>query len=70
MTGTMPARPQPAHMTPAELRTLIEAAGLTQGEAADKLGVTRPTVVRWLSGYTPIGKANANLIRLTLKPKG
>lgn len=56
-------------MTPDEFRTILDAAGLKQGEAAERLGVTRQTVVRWLGNVTPIGKANANLIRLTFKAK-
>lgn len=56
-------------MTPDEFREILEAAGVKQGEAAERLGVTRQTVVRWLSNFTPIGRANANLIRLTFKTK-
>lgn len=69
MTRTMPARPNDPHMTGADLRALIAAAGLKQGEAAGKLGVARTTVIRWLNGSTPIGKANATLIKSVLKPK-
>lgn len=65
----MPARPRPAHMTPQQFREIIEAAGVTQGEAAERLGVTRQTVVRWLGNSTPIDKANATLIRATFKAK-
>lgn len=65
----MPVRQKAAHMTPEQFRAILEASSLTQGEAADKLGVTRQTVVRWLSGFTPIIRANANLIRLTFKAK-
>lgn len=52
-------------MTPRQFRGII--AGVKQGEAAERLGVSRQTVVRWLSGFTRINAANANLIRLTFK---
>lgn len=69
MTGTMPAQPNKAYMTQNEFRDLLRDADLKQGAAADELGVSRQTVVRWLSGYTPISKANAMLIRSVLKKK-
>lgn len=34
-------------MTPGELRDIRKAAGLTQGELAQRLSVTRKTVVNW-----------------------
>ena len=60
---TRTKRPRPAVMTPAELRAIIEASGLTQGEFAERLGVTRTTVCRWLSKWTPISRPNAEMIR-------
>ena len=56
-------------MDPETFRGIIAAAGLDQGQAADKLGVTRRTVVRWLSGETAIDKRNAAAIRAILAPK-
>lgn len=56
-------------MTPAKLRTMIAAAGLSQVKAAKLLGVARQTVTRWLSGHTPIDRANARLINEVLTPK-
>lgn len=51
-------------MTPTELRRLIKAAGLaTQGEAAERIGVHRNTISRWLNRDTPIHQAAAALIR-------
>ncbi|HET9326422.1 MAG TPA: helix-turn-helix transcriptional regulator [Candidatus Eisenbacteria bacterium] len=42
---------------PAERRALREAAGLTQRELADTMGVDRTTVAHWESGrHTPNGK--------------
>lgn len=55
-------------MTPAEFRDLIDAAGLKRVRVAELLGVTRQTVTRWQSGYTPIGRAESVLIRRTIKP--
>lgn len=69
---TMPHKKKPSAMTAEEFRTLLGSLGLKQGEAADRLGVDRRTVVRWLSGDTPISPANALLIRVTFgkrKPK-
>ena len=60
-----PARPNKAAMTPKQFRELIDASGLTQQQVADRLGVSRNTVVRWLMGKVPISRAFANLIRLS-----
>lgn len=65
----MPAKPRPAAMEPKKLRAIIEAAGLSQRKAAKLLGVARQTVTRWLSGHTPISRANTRLINEVLKPK-
>lgn len=69
MTGTMPAQPRPAAMKPDEFRSLILAAKVTQLRAAELLSVSRPTVVRWLAGRTPISRANARLITTVFKKK-
>lgn len=68
----MPAKPQPAAMTPDELRELIAAAGLadaTKSKVAETIGCARSHLYRWLSGETPIDAANALLIRSKLKRK-
>jgi transcriptional regulator with XRE-family HTH domain len=41
-------------MTGEELRRAIGAFGMTQAAFADKMGVTRSTVYRWLSGQLPV----------------
>lgn len=56
-----------AYMTPGEFRAIIEAAGVKQGEAAERLGVSRPTVVRWLAGIIPINSSKAKLVRAVFK---
>lgn len=48
--------------TPAGLRARIEAAGITQGEAARLLRVDERTVRRWLAGDVPIPAAAACLL--------
>jgi transcriptional regulator with XRE-family HTH domain len=52
-------------VSPTTLRRLIENAGISQGEAAKRLGVTRQTVVRWLGGKSPISRTAAKLIQAT-----
>ena len=37
-----------------ELRALLTEHGLSQQAAADKLGVTRETVSRWITGKSPV----------------
>jgi transcriptional regulator with XRE-family HTH domain len=61
------AQRKPA-MTAKDFGTLVKRTGLTQLAAAEKLGVTRRTVARWLSGETPISKRNAHYIKSVLKP--
>ena len=67
--ATMPPKPRPAAMKPDQLRAIIEGAGVTQQRAAELLGVSRPTIVRWLAGRTPISRANARLITVVFKVK-
>ena len=69
MTATTVKRkgPRAAAMTPAELRRLIAASGRTITDAAERLGLARTTVTRWLNGSTPIGRAQAREIRAVLK---
>ena len=67
----MPPTPQKAAMTPAELRKLIEGAGLadaTKSAVATRIGCARSHLYRWLKGDSTIGEANALLIRSKLKP--
>lgn len=64
-----PAKPNPPAMAPKTFRKLITAAGLSVTAAAKALKVRRETVHRWLSGKTPISRANALLIRETFPRK-
>lgn len=51
-------------MTPTQLRALMSAAGIaTQVQLAERVGVHKVTVTRWMTGRTPIGPASAALIR-------
>lgn len=61
----MPQR-KPA-MTAKDFGLLVGRTGLTQIAVAEKLGVNRRTVARWLSGETPISRRNAVFIRTVLK---
>lgn len=67
----MPSKPKPPSraMTGAELRELIERAGLTSTEASERLKVSRPTVWRWINSKTRISPAMSDLIRHRIKPK-
>lgn len=49
------------------LRRLREAAGLTQGQLAKKLGVALNTVSRWELGQMKIAQRSERLIELVLK---
>ena len=60
---------KPAAMPPDDFRALLKAAGLNQGQAAKELDVTRRTVVRWVTGETPIDKRTALYIRSVLGKK-
>ena len=55
-------------MTPDELKSLRAAAGLTQRDVAERLGVNRLTVARWEQGGRAISVPMAKLIRLTCRP--
>lgn len=62
----MPKKPRKAEMSPAAFRALLAAAGLTQAQAADRLGVHLNTVSRWARGRTNIAKPSAILIRAAI----
>ena len=53
-------------MKPDELQRLLDSNNLNQTTGAERLGVSRHTVIRWLAGTTPISGASAALIRATL----
>jgi len=61
-------QPAPAAMTPARFVELYEAAGLNQTTVATLLNVNRRTVVRWVSGATPISARSAGHILAVIKP--
>lgn len=56
-------------MTPAQFRALLAKAGLNQSTGAERLGVSRRTVIRWLNGETPISARNALFIKTVLSAK-
>lgn len=64
---TAPRRPRKAEMTAAALRDLLEAAGLSRVEFAERMGITRQTVWMWATGRTPISRQAVALISATLK---
>lgn len=71
MTSRRAARP--AHgpsPEPAELRALIEAAGITQARAADLARVSLRTVQQWLGGGTPAPPAAVELLCLAIVAEG
>lgn len=41
-------------MTPIEFKAWRQSQSLTQPQAAERLGISRPTVARWESGASPI----------------
>ena len=53
-------------MTPAQLREIIGRLDLTISEAADKIGIHRVTLHKWLRGSTPISAASAALINANM----
>jgi transcriptional regulator with XRE-family HTH domain len=50
-------------MDKAELRRLIEKAGISQREAAEKIGVTKAAVEHWLAGRRPVPKYAVTIMR-------
>ena len=42
-------------MTPEQLRNIIDALGITQGEMARRMGVNQRTIVKWLAGEREMG---------------
>lgn len=40
-------------ITPEDVRGLLKQAGLNQGQLAERVGVSQPTVSRWLKGQMP-----------------
>jgi transcriptional regulator with XRE-family HTH domain len=42
------------NMTSLELKEAMESAGLSVADLAEKLGRSKKTVYRWLSGETPV----------------
>jgi len=50
-------------MTPADLRTALAALGLTQIEAANRIGVSRMAVAHWLASRRPIPKYAVELLK-------
>lgn len=66
MTSTVPNARRA--MTPDELRALMDANGVTSpSELAEKIGVHRNTVYRWLAGTRRIDRAAAALLYTVLK---
>ena len=54
---------KPRNITGNALRAMLERWGWSQGDLAEHLDVERRTVVRWLSGETPIpGPVRAALL--------
>jgi transcriptional regulator with XRE-family HTH domain len=53
-------------MTPQELTTAMDTAGMTREELAAKLGITTRQVRRYLNGDTPINRKTAMAITLAL----
>lgn len=62
-------RPRKAAMTPDELRALIKAAGMSNPELAERLGITRQTVWMWVTGRTPISRQATAFIKTVLTGK-
>ena len=54
-------------MTPNELKATIRLLGLTQQALADRLGIQRNTVVRWLMGVNPIPEWADRFITLLIR---
>ena len=55
-------------MTAEEFRAILGRLGLTQAEAAEKLGFTRLTINNWVCGRHPITPRTVSHIRRVLLP--
>lgn len=55
---------KPAPMPAAEARALLARLGWTQKEAADRLGVTKRAVEKWLAPQSAIPRPWAHTLRL------
>ncbi|HVA50411.1 MAG TPA: helix-turn-helix domain-containing protein [Pirellulales bacterium] len=51
-------------LTPADMRTGLEHIGMTQRDAADRLGVAEATLSRWLTDTQIQSRAMDNLLRV------
>ena len=51
-------------LTPAEMRTALDRLGLTQKEAAERLGIAEATLSRWLTDTQIQSRALDNLLRV------
>jgi transcriptional regulator with XRE-family HTH domain len=51
-------------LTPEEMRAALERVGITQKEAADRLGIAEATLSRWLSETQIQSRAMDNLLRV------
>lgn len=63
-------QPKPAAMSPEEFRAILDRNAITQGQAADRLGFSMPTINQWACGRRPISAANASHIRSVLGTRG
>ena len=54
-------------MTPQQYVKAIASLGMTQGQAADFLGISLRTSASYASGNFPVPLASAKLLRLILK---
>lgn len=67
MNAVSPQRP--AAMTPEAFKALLKRHGLSYAQAAERLDVTRRTVIRWATGATPIDKRNALYVKALIRGK-
>src|SRR4051812_9483441 len=51
-------------LTPADMKTALERLGMTQKEAADRLGIAEATLSRWLNETQIQSRAMDNLLRV------
>jgi len=49
-----------------QVKQAIKNSGLSQGEFAEKMGVSRDIVNRWLNGRSPIPKSQLKLLKIIL----